>query len=198
MTACLRLCKLSPPIIQALHLTLTAHGVSLHSDLRMNPFQLRPRFAFEVELDPSEVISRFEQCQSEGRCAYKIKYFSEQLELKIPPAQRHTWSPQLIMAVRAHGQGTRLDGRFGPMEGVWTFFMALYAVGLCMLLGGSILWASELALNQGQLGRVLMLISGAWLLIMYAISRAGQRLGQAQMDELREFVRELVHPAQPS
>lgn len=161
--------------------------------MRMNPFRLRPRFVFEVELDPTQVSARFEQCQREGRCAYKIKYFSEQLELKIPPAQRHTWSPQLIMAVRAHEQGSRLEGRFGPMEGVWTLFMALYAMGLCMLLGGSILWASELALNQGQLGRVLMVASGVWLLVVYAISMTGQSLGQAQMDELREFVRALVH-----
>lgn len=165
----------------------------------MNPLRLRPRFTLQVDRSTEEVMALFAQSAERMGHAYKIKFFSGQIEIKLPSAKRHTWSPQLIMAVCPDEQApetkTELRGRFGPMEGVWTLFMALYAVGACLMLGGMIMGASELLLSHGSIGRWLTIGSGLWLIVVYMISMTGQSLGQAQMDELRDFVSVLVQSA---
>ena len=164
----------------------------------MNPLRLRPRFALDVSGSPDEVIRRLQDCQSHGRCPYRVKYFEGQVELKLPPERRHTWSPQLIMAVRPHPEGgASLSGRFGPMENIWTMFMALYGVTGFSFIGGVMLWSSELLLGRGELGRWMMVVSGLGFILTWGASMIGQSLGQGQIDELREFIlRLLADPAQ--
>lgn len=157
----------------------------------MNPFRLRPRFHHVAPQSPEQVRAQLfaavDAMPEEAR--YRLKQFHDQLEFKIPRQQRHTWSPQLVLLLAPEPSGaTRLSGRFGPMEQIWTMFMALYGAQGCLLLAGLLFWFSERALQREGIGLWLSLAAASGLALTHLASLSGQSLGQAQMDELSRFI----------
>jgi hypothetical protein len=148
----------------------------------MSALRLRPRFELSVALSADEVMARIMACAEQGSCSYRARFFEGQVELKIPRERRHTWSPKLNLLILAAPEGgALLKGRFGPMEGVWTMFMALYAISGLLALGALMLWSSALMLGAtSTFAKILFLASSLAFVVTHVALRIGQSLGQAK------------------
>jgi hypothetical protein len=178
---------------------------------------MRPRFRKPVALSRDEVMARFVDCVESGGCPYVTRLYEHQIELTVPDERQHFWSPYLnLLVVRdadssgaesspsesspseassgesSSSESSQLDGRFGPNVGVWTMFVAVYAV-----LGISGAVGLMMGLSQWQIGQEP---SGIWIaagclgaiVVVYGIALIGQRLAAPQMSELRAYVEETI------
>jgi len=112
--------------------------------------------------------------------------FDHRIELSIAGREHHFWSPQLVAAMRADGEGGAiLEARFGPDPYVWALY--LFATGAALLVTG---WALLFGLVQLSLGQsptglyatpILAIIGG----LVYGATFVGQGLGGEQMYVLR-------------
>ncbi len=110
------------------------------------------------------------------------------IELHVPDARQHLWSPQLIVDLHAMDGHTCLRARFGPHPHVWTLYVAIGAATVFGCLVGLSFAAAQHTMDQSPTA-LWSLPAGALLLAaLYLVSVAGRRLGASQMAELRSFV----------
>ena len=164
---------------------------------RMPSPRLRPTFDMTHPAPPDQVMSRIRaridlekgsrRCMSRGTCA----------ELFPEEDDRHIWSPYLsVQAEPADEGGTRLHARFAPYPEVWTFFMFVYGIAWFFVLFGGTFGYVQWASNEPAWG-----LWGVWLGLptvigLHVASAVGQRLGEAQMRELKERLETLVPEAE--
>lgn len=157
----------------------------------MTSFRVRPRFKIAIEGDPNQLTQRFKQCPF-GDCV--IESVPGYVTLKVNQEDRHFWSPQLSLVLEESedGNGTEVNGLYGPNGNVWTLFAFGY-----MALGILITFISIIGFSQRSLGmecKILwtlpFLIGG--LVILYFISQFGQKLGAEQMFTLHHAVERIL------
>ncbi|QDG53566.1 ABC transporter ATP-binding protein [Persicimonas caeni] len=159
-------------------------------EYRVRALRMRPRFRRRVSVAPDEVVTRFEECVQSKDCPFVIHFHDHQVEITVPKARQHFWSPYLNLLIEPTDEGAELDGRFGPNVSVWTMFVAAYAVlgisgGVGVLMG-----FSQISLKQQTSG---FWVAGGCMLgiaLVYAVAMFGQRLAGEQMGEIRGFVEE--------
>ncbi|MFN3198795.1 MAG: hypothetical protein ACE366_10350 [Bradymonadia bacterium] len=147
---------------------------------------LRPAFELTVSLEQEEAIERIRRWSSDPACACGIMTTASQVDVLVPEARRHVWSPWLSMKAVPHASGgTRLYGRFAPHPNIWTLFMSAYALMAFVAIMGACWGLAQITL--GQSAWAFWGVPGACLGAggLYYGSRVGQRLGHGQMDELR-------------
>lgn len=127
------------------------------------------------------------RCMSRGSCA----------ELFPDDDDRHVWSPYLsVQAEPGDEGGTRLHARFAPYPEIWTFFMFVYGIAWFFVLFGGTFGYVQWASNEPAWG-----LWGVWLGLptvvgLHVASAVGQRLGEAQMVELKERLETLLPEAE--
>lgn len=153
----------------------------------MASFRIRPRFIHVSEENPEEVRDIFKARLAEKDIQVSGTIIPNHIILKIPPDQRHYWSPQLNLSVEMKDDVTLIRGLYGPNPNVWaTFFFGYAILGVIALFTGMIgLSQLFLGLNPYWLWAIpICLFSG---LIVYLIAQAGQKVGAQQMFELHHF-----------
>lgn len=153
--------------------------------------KMRPTFEIGLPIKPDDAVAQmraqlrdeFRACTtSAGRC----------VDLFVPDAERHYWSPHLSVQIEEAESGSRLHARFGPHPDVWTMFVFLYAlVGFAALIGVG--WAYAQWLSERAPWALLTLPAAALAAaLLYLASRVGQRLGSDQMRALRTRLEGLI------
>lgn len=155
---------------------------------------LRPVFSKELAAEPDVVMGRVRSRLSEPKRKEWGMVGGRSMDLYVQPAEEHFWSPHLTVQVEEAEAGSRLHGRFAPKPSVWTLFVFLYSVAAFGgMLGGAYgfaQWAMEVRPWALWSVPVAVLAVGG----LYWASSVGQRLGAAQMAELRGRLDELVSP----
>ncbi|MFC2123270.1 hypothetical protein ACFLU5_00545 [Bacteroidota bacterium] len=158
----------------------------------MTSFRIRPRFIQTSNENPEEIYNRFKIRLTEEDSPITGIAIPEHIILKIPPDQKHYWSPQLSLSLEKKNGVTLIRGLYGPNPNVWaTFFFGYAALGIIAL------FTSMIGLSQWFLGLeayslwaipVCLLIA----LILYLIAQAGQKVGAQQMYELHHFYEKII------
>ena len=147
---------------------------------------MRPTFVIEFPMSPTQAIAGLTTLVDDRDMPIEGRIAGNHLMLVIPPKRRHFWSPWLNIEVIDHNGCASVKGRFSPNPSVWTGFMLTYlAMGTLVLfaaLFGLSQWMMNKPPNALPLAAVPLLITVA----LYIASLIGQRMAQAQMNELYE------------
>ncbi len=152
------------------------------------PPPIRPTFDHTLDLTVTQTVEAlFAAIDPDGE--YPITVCGKHVVLTVPPTAQHFWSPYLSMEAVETESGTELHGRFSPKPAVWTGFMlgyiSLTTAGFFGLMFGVSLMMIE---RSSALAFVLAMVFLLSALGMYVLSQVGQRLAQAQMEELHGLV----------
>ncbi|MEZ4994590.1 MAG: hypothetical protein R2824_29480 [Saprospiraceae bacterium] len=160
----------------------------------MEKIEVRPRFHYNTSASPEKVIASLQEALAQEDAPVKGLVVDHHIYLRIPVEEQHFWSPQLNLEIEGeeNGDGSRINGLFGPRESVWLMFIFFYA-----LLGFAIMIVSIMGFSQWNLGlsaRILWALPILLLLLVFAYftAKAGQKLGHNEMDTLYHFFRNSV------
>jgi len=153
----------------------------------MSSFRIRPRFRQEINASFEEIQERIKKALEKQEKPYATVFLPNQITLRIPPEDRHFWSPQLSITLEQQEQGTLVRGLYGPNPSIWALFFFAYA-SLAII----ILFAGMVVLSQISLGMEAPLwwaipVCAALILIIYLIAQTGQKLGAQEMFDLHHF-----------
>lgn len=160
---------------------------------RQMSIAMRPRLELTVGLGTEQVIARLREEAAAPTCICRVEvFYGDQVEVRIKRDHRHTWSPQVVLALEEQDGATRLRGKFGPDGQIWTMFMAGYASAGMLALGGCLVLSSQMMLEgQARWGAWLIAVGGALAILVYLLARVGQQLANPQM----EHIDALIHRA---
>ena len=158
--------------------------------------QMRPRFCLPVSLGPDRVIERLEQrlahpnCPCTGAVAGNHKV----VELNALKRERHFWSPSLSVTVSAakEGTGSVVHGLVGPNANLWTLFAMTYMGLLTLLMFVGIFGLIQWSLDLDPWGLFVVPFLIVAMVMMFGVSRIGQRLAAPQTSMLREFLEDVL------
>lgn len=149
----------------------------------------RPRFKLLVPWDQEELKERLNAAIKRPGAPVVGHPVGHHFFLKIPPEQRHFWTPQLDLEMEDHVEGgTLLRGLVGPSPAVWTKFVFLYAFSGFVCLLGLITGVPQWMLDKTPVGLWVMAIGIAMVAAVYLIAQGGKRLGAMQTAVLRGFL----------
>ena len=154
----------------------------------MSSFGFRPHFSQTFDRPPVEIQDRLVSSVRKLDGDFEVRSFPGFVCLRVPAAERHFWSPRLNVSVEAvDGDGTRIEGIYGPNANVWSLFLYGYLlVGSAALFGGCIGFAKH-SLGKPCWGLWIFWASlgvgiGLWLLAQF-----GQKLGAHQTYRLHQL-----------
>ncbi len=162
-------------------------------DKLYNQIFLKPRFQLDYDMN-SEVLLQEIKKHLNDVSKYKMKVVDKHVVVDIPEKESHLWSPQLHIEIEEVSDSiSHIKGLFGPKPQVWTFFMFLhFLVGTAFVIFGIIAY-SNWSLGQTRLLPVVMLIvlPIVWI-AFYLVGSLGKATGKKQMDELKEYTKQLL------
>lgn len=153
---------------------------------------LRPKFELTISEPAERLLERMERRLRAADCALCGVVTPSRIELQVPPARKHLWSPELRVEVWQDGAACRLTGAYGPHPHVWTMFLAVYA-GLSFVAFLALIFVlAEYTLGEPL--QALYLLPALVLLAVGARSLAfvGQGLAKPQIEELRAFLDDTI------
>lgn len=153
-------------------------------DMRMRPrFEISTRRFESFEHAVEQLTTRYKSLTS-PECKVTL-FYGQQLEIRVSDKERHLWSPQLKLWIENVDDHVRIRAIFGPESNVWTMFMAGYAVGGMLTLGGLMVWFSQLSLKGQDHWGLWILIAGVIVCgLVYGLSHAGRYFALDQMKSL--------------
>lgn len=154
--------------------------------------EIRPRFKFDLELKPKEIVQRFQHflslenapCQGQADETYATLFY--------PKNKRNYWSPQLTLLIEEEEFGSHVRGLYGPRPAVWTMFVFFYA-----LIGLLVIFASVIGGSQYMLGKSSWVIWTVPILLalfgsLYMVAQAGKKKGRPEMKEMHHFLMHIL------
>ena len=159
-----------------------------------NEIFLRPRVKLELIEDPQELIAKFKKALGSEHCNFHGKIAGGHIVIDVPEKEAHFWSPQLHIEIDKIDQNnTQLKGLFGPKPQVWTLFMIFHFALAVAFIGFSIMAYVKMTLNESYIGPLIICISipVIWA-ILYFLGNLGKRKSKGQMQELNDFMMEIL------
>ncbi|MBB5351918.1 hypothetical protein HNR46_002157 [Haloferula luteola] len=155
----------------------------------MSQFGFRPHFTLERPGSPAEEQRRLAASLQRLGETFKIKSFPGFLCLRVPPAERHFWSPRLHVSFEPTEQGhTQLDGVYGPNANLWSLFLYGYLLASSAgLFGGALGWAQH-ALAKPAWGFAILAGALALALGLYLVAQFGQKIAAQQTFRLHQLI----------
>jgi hypothetical protein len=156
---------------------------------------IRPRFKIEVNEEATVVLDKAKAMLKDLPVEIVSKNRGHHIVLDMSEEVVHYWSPQLQFRVEEHRDDPNKSiilGLVGPRPRVWTFFMFVYfssgTLGLFMSLYG---------LSKQLLGEETLMVWGfpvaiLFMLTAYKAGKIGEGLGKQQVEQLKDFLRELM------
>lgn len=150
---------------------------------------LRPRFKRTIPENNETILKRLEDSKSK-QSDFVVSRIDNHVFIRIPKSKQHFWSPQLHIEVdEIDDKNCELHGLFGPSPTVWTFFMFLHFLVVCLFIGFGI-WAytNVILENSFVLQVVLMILMVFVWFVLYFGGRMGKATGRPEMIELYQFL----------
>ena len=147
----------------------------------MSSFGFRPHFSQTLDLSPDEARAKLVAAVEESDEDFEVRSFPGFVCLRVPPADRHFWSPRLNVSFEpAEGGGTRVEGIYGPNANVWSLFLYGY-----LILGSIALFSGCIGFAQRALCRCCWGLWIFWTAVglgfgLWIVAQFGQKLGAHQ------------------
>ena len=154
---------------------------------------LRPKFEVFVPIPSDEVMEILQDCLNEEQCGVHGSRFVLQYELRIPRKERHFWSPYLNLLVLDGEDGSHVRGRFGPDIGVWSMFIAIYAILGISGTVFAIIGHSQWSINQTPTGLFYSSIAFLLAVVVYAVGKIGEGMAETHIERIRRFMAESLN-----
>lgn len=162
----------------------------------MQPHRLRPRFHIELPVSAAEAIGILQARLAEETCPCVGMVADLQLhfDLRMPPPERHLWSPALGGHFEARDEHSSiLHGLIGPNPSAWTavafsYLACITGILFLLTLGGVQVFLGNYPWGFGGCAILLLFMGIAWV-----ISQVGQRIAAPQTFVLRRFLEETFH-----
>ncbi|MFT7899392.1 GTP-binding protein [Tenacibaculum ascidiaceicola] len=162
-------------------------------DKLYNQIFLKPRFQLEYEINSQVLLEEIKKHLNDVS-KYKMKVVDNHVVIDVPENESHLWSPQLHIEIEEVSEtSSNIKGLFGPKPQVWTFFMFLH-----FLVGTAFVIFAIIAYSNWSLKKITMLpivmlvvLPIAWV-ALYLVGSLGKSTGKKQMDELKEYTKQLL------
>ena len=158
--------------------------------------QMRPRFLLPVAAGPDQVIERIERRLAHPDCPCRgaVAGNHRVVELNVLERDRNFWSPSLSVTVAeaAEGSGSVVHGLVGPNPNLWTLFAMTYMGLLTLLMFVGIFGLIQWWLDMYPWGLFVVPVLIAAVIMMFGVSRVGQRLAAPQTSMLRQFLEDVL------
>lgn len=153
-----------------------------------NEIAIRPKFSITTELSSNDIVERIRLALSDTNAPFKGTILASHAILKIPLSAQHYWSPQLDLDIEDIPTGSVIKGRFGPRPSVWLMFIFCYCILAFISLMIMIMGFAQM--NLGMSAHILwgLHITGVTFLFVFFTAKAGQKLGQEEMRQLKAFL----------
>lgn len=162
---------------------------------KSNPVELRPRCQIiDIDIPKEELINKIKNNLVTGNNIAIGEYIAQdnRFELKIPPSQRHFWSPKLLVWVEGDNKNSSLSCIFSPNYKIWNLFVFLYAISFLLMIAGVVL-AIYQKVNKHDPVYLWMIPAGLLLMLLVNFAaRVGQHWGKAQVEQLKSFVSMII------
>ncbi|MDT8341049.1 MAG: hypothetical protein RQ751_06010 [Longimicrobiales bacterium] len=159
---------------------------------RPDATRLRPTFTLRLDLPREEAIERLRARLEASRSRDCWRGKGRWCEIHLPDPEQRIWTPHLSLRLDHEHEGSSIFGRFAPRPGVWTFFMFLYALVVFLILFGATLGYVQWASNERAWGLWAVWAGIPVLGLIHLAAYVGQRLGRAQMEELKSRLDEVL------
>lgn len=174
----------------------------------MKTLILGPTFVLPVAEPPEVVADRLATWLADPACPFPGHRQGLHLQLAVPPKQRHRWSPWLTLEVREplpmpHLPATVSTGanpppeaevfaRFNPSPAIWTgYILASLAIITTMI--GAAMWGLAQVITENPPTALWVVPIGVLaLVVMWALSAAGQRLAADEMHAMRNAIESAI------
>ncbi|MDX2305525.1 MAG: hypothetical protein NW226_22120 [Microscillaceae bacterium] len=156
----------------------------------MTSFQIRPYFRQMLSLPLEEVKNRIEDQLNKANCPCKglvIPGEHTHIILKIPPQERHFWSPHLHLTLEEQETDTLIRGLYGPDPAIWTIFAFAYIFLSTAILFLGMIGFSQWSLNLDSSILWWVPVCGVLLIGLYLLAQLGQKFGAEQTFILHHF-----------
>ncbi|NOY93418.1 MAG: hypothetical protein GXP55_19725 [Deltaproteobacteria bacterium] len=160
----------------------------------MSTPRVRPEFELVVPFSCDEVVVRVKAAL---RCDAEVRglFARGRIELVPDPAVQHFWSPQLEADIEAcpasaldAPESTHVRVRFAPHPHVWSFYVAVHALGALATLGAGIFGFSQYLAGGSPWALWALPASPVLAALVWALAFVGQGLSAEQMYALRRFL----------
>ena len=162
---------------------------------KSNPIELRPRCKIiDIDIPKDELIKKINNNLVTGNNIAIGNFIEEdsRFELKIPPSQRHFWSPKLLLWIEDDGSKTSLSCVFSPNYKIWNLFIFFYSISFFMILAGLIMGVYQKVNKEEPLYFWLVPAGLLLMLLINLAARIGQHWGKAQVEQLKSFVSMII------
>ena len=126
----------------------------------------------------------------------KGQIVKEHVILDIIGEDVHFWSPQLNFRIEEdeyNAESSLVSGLIGPRPNVWTMFMFIYfGIGLIGLIV-SMIGFSKLMIGEFSHLVWALPLAIIFMLTAYIAGKFGEKLGEEQIELLKQFVRDAIH-----
>ncbi len=160
-----------------------------------NPPRTRPKCNLRIQVPASLFLSTI-QNQLDNKQDVRGRLVNNHVYLQLPESEQHYWSPELHVTVLEEENGTTVKGIAGPNGKVWATFMVFYGLAIMLFIFGGSLGLSELYLGMSSLWIWSIPASFTLYAFIFVAAKYGQRLGAAQLIQLREFLDETIDIAE--
>ena len=155
-----------------------------------NEIILRPRFKHEVNEDNEALLSLFEHSKTTQK-DFIVSRVDDHVFIRIPKEKQHFWSPQLHLEINKNEdkKTSTIHGLFGPNPTIWTLFMFLHFIVICLFIGfGTWAYANWSLQNNYSIQLTLAFIMVIIWFALYFSGRLGKSKGNAEMHLLNNFM----------
>lgn len=154
---------------------------------------IQPHFSISVDLaDQSKILTRIKNSVEEQSEKYEGQFTTEHALLSFQRKQRHFWSPWLHLEIRDQESSPYLYGWFTPHPSVWTGFVFAYLVVGCLASLGLITGLTQQLLKMNAWGYYGIPVMAVAAVVLWVVSRTGQKLAAEEMIRLKEFASHCV------
>ena len=149
--------------------------------------QIRPKYVATTNLSPDEIANEIDLLlQSSSIMAGRV--INNNVYLKIPEKDMKYWSPELNVSIRKTDKGSVIKGSAGPNSKIWATVMVLYGLAVMLFIFGGILGISGKMLGIDSIWVLSIPASIVLFVLIFVASKIGERLGNGQLLQLRDFL----------
>jgi hypothetical protein len=159
--------------------------------------KLRPQFELTTHRASAEVLEHVSRHLGVRGCPLCGLVTPERIELHVPPARQHLWSPELRVEVQPTTEGSRLVGTYGPHPHVWTLYVGIYAGIVFAAFVASVFAFAQWTMGDDAFALYALPVLGMLAVLAHTVAYVGQGLGAEQMDELRAFLERVLDEEVP-
>ncbi|TYA74970.1 GTP-binding protein [Seonamhaeicola marinus] len=160
---------------------------------KTNDIVLRPRFKKELNTNNETLLKAFENAKNE-QSEFIVTRIDNHVFIKFPKKEQQFWTPQLHLEIdEIEKDKTLLYGLFGPNPTVWTMFMFLHFIVVCLFIAFGAWAYSNWKLDTDYILQIsLMILMILIWFVLYFAGSIGKASNKKEMHKLNDFMQKVL------